>query len=142
MKKSKLLLVLFLVMFFVGVSSVSAVDVQGCAGISSELKIDVKIVNTISLIITVIEIAVPVILVIFGMMDLMKGVMAQKDDEIKKGQQTLIKRIVAAVLVFFVIAIVKMVFSFAADDQGGNMMNCVNCFLNGADKATGVCKTN
>ena len=36
----------------------------------------------------------------FGMLDLGKAVMAQKEDEIKKSQQTLLKRIIAAAVVF------------------------------------------
>lgn len=64
------------------------------------------------------------------MMDLAKAVMAQKEDEIKKGQQTFIKRIIAAVIVFFVITIVQMIISFISNDND-DITSCFNCFVNG-----------
>ena len=83
-----------------------------------------------STIITLIKIGVPVLLVIFGMLDLGKAVMAQKEDEIKKGWQTFVKRIVAAVVVFLVVFIVQIVFNLVANDQSGQTWDCVNCFIN------------
>lgn len=138
--KKKIFMLIVIIMIMVAVMpSVAAVDVQGCATVIGEnAKIDVKIANIVHNIIVVIQIAVPVLLVVFGMMDLVKAVMGQKEDEIKKGQQTLVKRIIAAILVFFVIAIVKFVVSLVADNSG--IMECANCFLNGANKSTGICK--
>ena len=101
-----------------------------CAGVT----IDQKIPDVVHTIILLIQIVVPILLVIFGMMDLMKGVMAQKEDEIKKGLQTFIKRLIVAAIVFFVIAIVKMLISFVADDEDGSLTNCFNCFVNGTCK--------
>lgn len=92
--------------------------------------IDMQIPRTVHLIIVVLKIAIPVILVILGMMDLLKGVTASKEDEIKKGQQMFIKRLIAAVLVFFVVTIVQLVISFAAKDST-NIMGCAKCFING-----------
>ena len=72
----------------------------------------------ISMIIKLIQFAVPVLLIIFGMLDLGKAVIASKEDEIKKGQQMFIKRIIAAVLVFFVVLAVKLVVNiFAANSK-------------------------
>ena len=80
-------------------------------------------------IITIIKIVVPILLIIFGMLDLMKGISAQKDDDIKKGQQILIKRLIAAALVFFVFAIVKVVISVAADETKNEILDCAGCFI-------------
>ena len=91
--------------------------------------IDMQIPRTVHLIIVVLKIAIPVILVILGMMDLLKGVTASKEDEIKKGQQMFIKRLIAAVIVFFVFTIVQLVVSFA-DNSNEGIMNCANCFIN------------
>lgn len=87
--------------------------------------------NIVSTIITLIKIGVPLLLIIFGMLDLGKAVVAQKEDEIKKGQQTFIKRIVAAILVFFVIAIVELVVGIAAGTSSETIMGCVDKFING-----------
>ncbi len=83
----------------------------------------------VSTIILVLKIAVPVLLVIFGSIDFLKSVTASKEDEIKKGQQTFIKRLIAAVLVFFIIQIVQLILNFAANDEG--ISGCFNCFVNG-----------
>ncbi len=80
-----------------------------CGGL--DLEFSGMLPNTISMIITIIQIVVPILLVLFGLLDLAKAVMAQKEDEIKKGQQTLLKRVIAAAIVFFVIVIVKLLFN-------------------------------
>ena len=89
-----------------------------------------SIPKTTHIIYLAIMIAVPIVLVIFGMLDLIKGITAQKDDEIKKGQQILIKRLIAAALVFFVLAIVKLVIDFAGDKTSGKIISCTECFIN------------
>lgn len=76
------------------------------------------------------QIAVPIILVILGSIDLIKSITAGKDEEIKKGQQTFIKRLVAAAIVFFIFAIVKLVVTFVGDNNSNKIMNCANCLLN------------
>jgi len=84
----------------------------------------------VSTVITLIKIAVPILLIVFGMLDLGKAVVASKEDEIKKGQQLFIKRAIAAVIVFFVIQIVQIVVRFLASDDA-DIANCFNCFING-----------
>ena len=68
---------------------------------------------------------VPILLVIWGSWDLGKAVMAQKEDEIKKGQNTFIKRLVAAAIVFFVVTIVTMLIGLVADDSE-SITSCIN----------------
>ena len=77
----------------------------------------------------IIEIAVPVILVIMGMIDLMKGVTAQKEDEIKKGQQLFIKRLMFAAIIFFVVVGVKLLTSVVAKSDKANISSCISCFI-------------
>jgi len=137
--KKKVLFVLILLTIFMYVPSIMAADITGCESVIPGAKIDVKIANTVHYIILAILIVVPILLVIFGMLDLAKSVIAQKEDEIKKGQHTFVKRLISAAIVFFVIAVVKLLISFVADD-GQGIMECANCFLNGANSTTGVCK--
>ena len=137
--KKRMSFIIFTIMLFCFISNVFAVDIAGC-GIISGAKIDVKIANTVANVILVIQIAVPIVLVIFGMLDLFKGITAQKEDEIKKGQQIFIKRLLSAAVVFFVIAIVKLLISLVADSNGNGIMDCANCFLKGANTTSGACK--
>ena len=88
--------------------------------------------------VTLIKIVVPILLIIFGMLDLGKAVVAAKEDEIKKGQQTFVKRLVTAVIVFFVIQVVQIVVRFVSNNDE-NIVSCFNCFING-DVAKNSCK--
>jgi len=97
------------------------------------LTMDTIIPDMTSTIVTLIKIGVPVLLILFGMLDLGKAVMAQKEDEIKKSQTLFVKRILSAALVFFVVVIVQLVFNLVAKNQK-NVWDCVSCFVNGQTK--------
>ena len=86
---------------------------------------------TTHLLVLIIKIGIPVLLIIFGMLDLGKAVVAQKEDDIKKGQSTFVKRIIAAILVFFVVQIVQLVIGFAAGNDEKDVKSCIECFING-----------
>lgn len=138
--KKKLLLVIIMLMVLLYSPSVLAVNIKGCEATMPGVILDSKIPNTVHTIIVVIKIAVPVILVIMGSLDLFKGVTASKEDEIKKGQQMFIKRLISAAIVFFVISIVQLLVSFVADGtEKANIMECANCFINGVN-TDGTCK--
>lgn len=138
MKKRLLLLGTILMVAFSAMPVYAKKVEDSCDGFSDY--IDVKLPDTVHKIILLIQIAVPVVLVIFGMLDLFKGITAQKEDEIKKGQQTFVKRLLAAALVFFVVLVVKLLIGFVAGDDKASITNCANCFINGVDTETGRCK--
>ena len=93
-----------------------------------------KVPEITSYIVTMIEIIVPIILVIFGTLDLFKGITANKEEEMKKGYQIFIKRLILAALVFFVIAIVKFVTSIVDSASSGDVSSCMDCFLRNSCK--------
>lgn len=97
--------------------------------------LDADLVTFIHNVIVLIKIAVPVILVILGMLDFAKGVIASKEDEIKKGQQTFIKRLIAAAFVFFIITIVQLVMGLISKEDN-SFWNCANQILNGTAGST------
>ena len=70
-------------------------------------------------IIPLVQIGIPIILIILGMLDLGKAVVASKEDEIKSAQKMLIKRCMYAVAIFFVVLIVTVVFGLVADNSAG-----------------------
>ena len=61
-------------------------------------------------IIPLIQIGIPIILILLGMLDLGKAVVASKEDEIKAAQKLLVKRAIYALAIFFVVLIVQVVF--------------------------------
>lgn len=138
--KKKMFLLIVLITMFMFVPGVLAANIKGCESVMPGVIIDVKIANAVHTIILAIQIAVPVLLVIFGMLDLLKAMTGAKEDEIKKGQQILVKRVITAVLIFFIIAIVKAIVGLAAGEKDSqNIMSCADCFLNGAN-SDGTCK--
>ncbi len=90
------------------------------------------IVGIVRAIYTLIKIAIPLILIIMGMLDLGKAVISQKEDEIKKQQGIFIKRLISAALVFFVFAIVQLLVNVISNDTDAST-NCANCILNNKD---------
>lgn len=86
--------------------------------------------------VTLLKIVTPVILIIMGMVQLIKAIVSQKEDEIKKGQNSLIKKVIIAVMIFFVISIVQFVISKVADkSESGSLQSCMQCFLNGPNSS-------
>jgi len=85
----------------------------------------------------IIQIGIPILLIVFGSIDLGKAVMANDDKEIKGATGKLIKRAIAAVVVFFVPTIVSAVFgmlNIMSDPKDFNI--CVQCLT---DRAGTVC---
>jgi len=110
------------------------VDTTSCGGI----EVPNTLINILSTIINLIKIAVPIILIILGMIDMGKAVASQKEDEIKKGQKTLISRCIAAAIVFFVVAIVQLVVGIINPDGGADdtnsIINCIDTIVNGVSE--------
>lgn len=84
----------------------------------------------------VIQIVVPILLIIWGMLDFAKGVMAQEEDKIKAGQKKFIQRLIAAVIVFLIVAVVNFVINLIANLEGeGNNADtawkCASQLING-----------
>ena len=88
-----------------------------------------KVPELTSLIVTIIQIAVPIVLILMGSIDLFKGITAGKEDEMKKGQQLFIKRLVVGAIIFFIVVIAKFLISIVADTNVSNIVSCVDCFI-------------
>ena len=83
-------------------------------------------------IIPLIEVGIPIILIVLGMLDLGKAVVASKEEEIKSAQKVLIKRAIYAIAIFFVVLIVNLVFGLLGtagsdyEEQGMSWTKCWN----------------
>jgi len=88
-------------------------------------------------IITIIKIGIPIILIFLGMLDLGKAVMSNDEKEMKTAQSRLIKRVVYAILVFLIVAIVQLLVGVLANNDtnvdGGSINACIDCFVSGRD---------
>ena len=94
-----------------------------CKDIPSDL------VGLLRLVYKAIQIGVPIILIIVGMFDMWKAITQQKEDEIKKAQNLLVKKAIAAALVFLMFSLVSLVVSIVNIDS--DSWNCVEYLLTG-----------
>lgn len=78
----------------------------------------------------IIQFGIPILLIIFGSLDLGKAVMSQDDKEIKGATGKLIKRAIAAAVVFFIPFIVNLVMNLigtsGVTDGNNSWINCWN----------------
>lgn len=58
-----------------------------------------------------IQMGIPIVLIVMGTLDLGKAVIASDDKEIKAATGRLIKRVLYAVVIFFMVTIVSLVFN-------------------------------
>ena len=63
----------------------------------------------------VFKIVIPIIIIIFGMIDLGKAVVASKDDEIKKSVKSLVMRAISGIVIFFIPTLVGAIFSLVGE---------------------------
>lgn len=85
------------------------------------------IVNLIKLFLNVLRIAVPIILILFITIDLVKAVISGSDDEFKKAQKIILKRGIYALATFLTVTLVFVVMNIIANagvkDLSGNDMD-------------------
>ncbi len=112
---------------YINVASVKlfAVNNNPCTRLKEPLKF-------LGHIIFIIKIVVPIILIVFGMIDLFKAVTGGKDGEITKSLKSLVFRIIAGVAIFFVPSIISFIFTLV--DDFDNVKSeydvCQKCILN------------
>lgn len=91
---------------------------------------DMKSVLTVlGYIITAFKIIIPILLIIFGMLDMGKAVTSGKEDEIKKSAMTFMRRAIAAIVIFFIPAIVGLVMSTLDSESDANSYKACLTYL-------------
>ena len=96
--------------------------------------------RVVGLVIWGIKIIVPLILIIVGMIDLAKAVSEKSDDKIKEAQNRLVKRAIAAVLVFLVVTLVGLLMTLVGNDTY-RQAACTKCINNPWNSACKVAST-
>ena len=71
----------------------------------------------------VIQIGIPIVLIVLGTLDLGKAVISSDDKAVKEAQSKLIKRCIYAIILFFIVTLLNLLFSMvgniAGDDAPG-----------------------
>lgn len=93
------------------------------------------IVVMVKKVFTLIQFAIPIVLILLGTVDLGKAVISSDEKEIKAAQSRLIKRCIYAALIFFIVLIVNLVMTIVssgvkADDNtnGTDTTNWLKCW--------------
>ena len=107
LEKYKKYIMTLILTIFIGIKFVSAADMS-----CSELFGD-DIIDLVKEILEYPRIIVPILVILLGMIDFGKAVIASKEDEMKKAQSTFIKRVIIGIFIFFVPAIVEILMEFA-----------------------------
>lgn len=89
------------------------------------------IVGLVRTVIFIIQVVVPILLILWGMLDFAKGIIGADEDKIKAGQKKFIQRLIAAVIVFLVVVVVQLVITAVGrlssgtdGNQGTSAWNC------------------
>ena len=108
---------------------------EGLVG-CGEFTFDPILPNLVHYAVLAIQVFIPIVLIIFGMLDMGKAVMGNDEKAMKEQQGKLIKRIVYAVVIFLIVALVRTVFGVLskADGNTNSATSCINCFIGGADE--------
>lgn len=101
--------------------------------------------NLVSTIITGIKIVVPILLIVWGMLDFAKSVVAKKEEDIKKYQKAFVSRLISALVVFLIVFIVQLAVNIISgvedttNEDGttvSDIWSCSKKFINGVDTST------
>lgn len=84
------------------------------------------VLKIVGLVVFGVKVVVPIILILVGMFDLAKAVTEKKEDDIKAAQQKLIKKAIAAVLVFLVVFLVGWLMTLIGAEEYKSCMECIN----------------
>lgn len=134
--KKFLLLLLFSIASLSVIGNVKALEVGtqgplvlGAVNFCTKLRSPLKFIGYI---VFILKIIVPILLLIFGMIDLFKAVTGGKDGEIMKSLKSFAFRVIAGVLIFFVPTIISFVFSLVDgfDEVTSEYNVCQTCILN------------
>ena len=109
-----------------------------------------QLFNIVATIIKLIKIAVPVLLIIFGMIDFAKSVVAKNEDDVKKFRKQFISRVVSAIIVFVIVFVVQLAVNLISsvedttNEDGqtiSDIWSCSKKFINGIDSSKPTEKT-
>lgn len=86
------------------------------------------VIKLIKAVLALVKFGIPIVLIVLGTIDLGKAVMASKDDEMKKAQGVLIKRVVYAVVIFLLVTIVELVMNLVSTNSDPDASNWFKCW--------------
>lgn len=128
MKKNKKMLFIYTMFISLISTSVFASECFVCGNTYFPLGISTLVRNIFNLI----KVLVPVIIIIMGMIDLLKAVIASDEKKMSEATPKLIRKLISGIMIFLILSIVQFVFKNVLNNNGlftDSMMDCVNYFI-------------
>ena len=144
MNKNKFIflsLIILIVSWFVGMDVLADVDptiVIVGEGFCGETSVQ-RVLVLVGYLLVIVKIAVPLILIVIGTIDLMQAVTGKDDKSLTKSLKTLLLRVLLGVLIFFIPTIVNVVFDLIYETSGSTEnTQCINCLLEPSECAENI----
>lgn len=138
MKNLKYMLFLFLISF-VSITQVYAIDYeQPCQGSIQ------GVFTALGWVFWIVKIAVPILLIIFGTIDVGKTLLSGKpEDDFKKAIKGLVMKAIAGIIIFFIPTILTLIVNLIDDDsiynkETGTFADCTRCMLDPMDSCDSI----
>jgi len=128
MKKNKKMLFIYTMFISLISTSVFASECFVCGNTYFPLGVSTLIRNIFNLI----KLLVPVIIIIMGMIDLFKAVVASDEKKMSEAMPKLVRKLISGIMIFIILSIVQFVFKNVLNNNGlftDSMMDCVNYFI-------------
>ena len=95
-----------------------------------------ELLGFVGYLLLIFKIIIPMVIIVYGMIDFGKAVVAEKDDDIKKSAKSLGRRAIAGIIIFFIPTIVVWVFGQISDYNANKntFKVCEDCLLHPATK--------
>ncbi len=140
MKKTLFMVLLLVGAFFLLTPEVLAVEAFAPCQEESVL----KVLRVVGYVIYVAKIVIPLLLIIMGSIDFAKAVISSDDKAMKDAGSTLLRRFIAAVIIFLLPTILNLLLGLVDNiesfDPKGNFNNCTECIFNPTNDAS--CRPN
>lgn len=81
-----------------------------------------------------VKVIVPIILIVMGMVDFLKAVLASDEQQMDTNPKNFMRRIGVAVLIYFVMTSVQLLVKVIGGNNQKSISSCFNCFINSEKK--------
>ena len=88
-----------------------------------------NLLQVIGYFIVIFKVAIPLIIIVLGMMDFGKAVVSEKDEDVKKQAIKLGRRALAGLVIFFVPTVVYWVFDGVTGANNTDLSTCKKCIF-------------
>ena len=132
----KLLLMVLVIVLVTGCEKIDNVDFNSmCLKCGEDVFFPAYLVKLCANIIQFIQLIVPVIIIVVGMIDLFRAVIASDEKKMAEAKDSVIRKVIAGVMIFLIVAVVRFAFTAIPDFNDGDIdaMECMANFINGVE---------